>query len=80
MLFSETSTVTYIFFSFIISITTVSSITEKKNKQKSMATFLANEINSTGEDTTGRKAHVQIMFPLRIKNSGYLKTFFLRRR
>ena len=32
-----------------------------------MATFLANEINSTGGDITGQKAHVQIMFPLEDK-------------
>jgi len=30
-----------------------------------MATFLANEINSTEGDITGPTAHVQIMFPLR---------------
>ena len=29
-----------------------------------MATFLANEINSTGGDITGRTANVRIMFPL----------------
>ena len=46
---------------------TVSSITEKKIYQKSMTTFLANEINSTGGDITSRKAHVQILFPLKDK-------------
>ena len=30
-----------------------------------MATFLANKINSTGADITGRAAHVQIMFPVK---------------
>ena len=42
---------------------TTSSITEKKNSQKSMATFLANEIN-----VTGPTEQVQIMFPLKDKN------------
>ena len=46
-----------------------------------MATFLANEINTTEGDITGPTAHVQIMFPLKDKkNAGYLKTFFLGRR
>jgi len=46
-----------------------------------MATFLANEINITEGDITVSTAHVQIMFPLKNKkNTGYLKTFFLRRR
>ena len=31
-----------------------------------MATFAANEINSTERDITGPTAHVQIMFPLDI--------------
>ena len=31
-----------------------------------MATFLANKINSIGGDITGRTAHVQIMFPLKL--------------
>ena len=30
-----------------------------------MATFLANQINSTWGDITGQTVHVQIMFPLR---------------
>ena len=34
-----------------------------------MATFLANEVNSTGGDITGRTAHVQIMFSLRWPNT-----------
>ena len=42
----------------------ISSITEKKNWQKSMATFLANEINATDRDVTGPTEQVQIMFPL----------------
>ena len=32
-----------------------------------MATFLANEINSTEGDIIGQIAHVQIMFPLKEK-------------
>jgi len=32
-----------------------------------MATFLANEINTTEGDITGPTAHVQIMFPLKDK-------------
>ena len=47
---------------------TMSSITEKKNWQKSMATFLANEINATDRDVTGPTEQVQIMFPLKDKN------------
>ena len=43
---------------------TVSSIIEKK---KSMATFLANKINSTEGDITGRSVHVEIMFLLKGK-------------
>ena len=38
-----------------------------------MATFLANEINTTERDITGPTPHVQI----KKKNAGYLKTFFL---
>ena len=46
-----------------------------------MATFLANERNSTGGDITGRKAHVQILFPLQDKkNAGYLRAFLWGRR
>ena len=46
-----------------------------------MATFLANEINTTEGDITGPTAQVQITFPLEDKNNaGYLKTFFLGRR
>ena len=42
-----------------------------------MATFLPNEINSTGGDITARTAHIQIMFPLKDKKmQGILKTFF----
>ena len=40
----------------------------EKNWQKSMATFLANEINATDRDVTGPTEQVQIMFPLRDKN------------
>ena len=41
---------------------TISSITEKKNWQKSMATFLVNEGNATNTE------QVQIMLPLKDKN------------
>ena len=40
-------------FYFINSMRTISSITEKKNWQKSMATFLANEINATDRGRNG---------------------------
>ena len=40
----------------------------EKNWQKSMATFLANEINATDRDVTGPTEQVQIMFPLKYKN------------
>ena len=33
-----------------------------------MATFLANEINTTDRDETGPTEQVQIMFPLKEKN------------
>ena len=36
--------------------------------QKSMATFLANEINATDRDVTDPTEQVQIMFPLKDKN------------
>ena len=36
--------------------------------QKSIATFLANEINATDRDVTGPAEQVQIMFPLKDKN------------
>ena len=39
-----------------------------KNWEKSMATFLANEINATDRDVTGPTEQVQIMFPLKNKN------------
>ena len=38
---------------------------KEKNWQKSMATFLANEINTTDRDVAGPTEQVQIMFPLR---------------
>ena len=38
------------------------------NWQKSMATFLANEINVTERDVTVPTEQVQIMFPLKDKN------------
>ena len=40
----------------------------EKNRQKSMATFLANEINATDRDVTGPTEKVQIMFSLKDKN------------
>ena len=40
----------------------------EKKWQKSMATFLANEINATDRDVTGPTERVQIMFPLKDKN------------
>ena len=40
----------------------------KKIWQKSMATFLANEINATDRDVTGPPEQVQVMFPLKDKN------------
>ena len=40
----------------------------EKNWQKSMATFLANEINATDRDVTVPTEQVQIMFPLKDKN------------
>ena len=40
----------------------------EKNWQKSMATFLANEINATDRDVTVQIEQVQIMFPLKDKN------------
>ena len=40
----------------------------EKDWQKSMATFLANEINATDRDVTGPTDQVQIMFPLKDKN------------
>ena len=46
----------------------MSSITEKKKWKKSMATFLANEINATDRDVTGPTEQVQIMFPLKDKH------------
>ena len=40
----------------------------EKNWQKSMATFLANEINATDRDVTVPTEQVQIMFPLKDKD------------
>ena len=54
-------------FYFINSMRTISSITEEKNWQKSMATFLANEVNATEGDITGPQSEVQIMFSLKEK-------------
>ena len=42
--------------------------TREKNWQKSMAIFLANEINATDRDETGPTEQVQIMLPLKDKN------------
>ena len=55
-------------FYFIISMRTISSITEKKNWQKFLATFLENEINATDRDVTGPTEQVQIRFPVKDKN------------
>ena len=44
----------------------ISLITEKK-WQKSMATFLANEVNVTNRDVTGPTDQIQIMFPVKDK-------------
>jgi len=41
-----------------------------------MATFLANEINTTEGDITGLTAHVQIMFPLKDKNCRVFEDIF----
>ena len=40
----------------------------EKNWQKSMATFLANEINAIDRDVTDPTGQVQIMFPLKDNN------------
>ena len=40
----------------------------EKHWQKSMTTFLANEINATDRDVTGSTEQVRIMFPLKDKN------------
>ena len=40
----------------------------EKNWKKSMATFLANEINATNRDVTALTEQVQIMFSLKDKN------------
>ena len=37
-----------------------------------MATFLANEINATDRDVTGRTEQVQIMFPLKDKKYEFI--------
>ena len=55
-------------FYFINSMRTISSITEIENWQKSMATFLANEINATDRNVMDLTEQVQIMFPLKDKN------------
>jgi len=43
-----------------------------------MATFLANEINTTEGDITGPTAHVQIMFPIKDKKMQGIWTHFFR--
>ena len=40
----------------------------EKNWQKSMATFLANEVNAADRDVTGPTEQVQIMFSVKDKN------------
>ena len=64
--FSSTSTVTPTFLFYTFNENNILSNWEK-NWQKSMATFLANEINATEGDKTGPTEQVQIMFPLRDK-------------
>ena len=41
-----------------------------------MATFLANEINTTEEDITGPTAHVQIMFSFKDKKCRVFEDIF----
>jgi len=41
-----------------------------------MATFLANEINTTEGDIMGATVHVQIMFPLKEKKCRVFKDIF----
>ena len=53
---------------FINSMRTTSTITGKTFGKKSMATFLANEINATDRDVTGPAEQVRLMFPLKHKN------------
>ena len=68
-------------FYFINSMRTISSITEEKNWQKSMATFLANEVNATEGDITGpTEQSPNYVFFKGENNTRYLKTFFLGRR
>ena len=55
-------------FYFINLMRTISSISEKKIWQKSMATFLVNEINATDRDVTDPIEQVQTMFLLKDKN------------
>ena len=40
----------------------------EKHWQKSMVTFLTNEINATDRDVTGPTEQVRVMFPLKDKN------------
>jgi len=47
-----------------------------KTLQKSMATFLANEINTTDRNITGKITHVQIMFPLKHKKCRVFENIF----
>ena len=64
-------------FYFVISMRTISSITEKKIiRNLYMATFLANEINTTEGDIMGSTAHVQIIFPLKDKKSRVFEDIF----
>jgi len=44
-----------------------------------MATFLANEINTTEEDITGPTAHIQIMFPLKGKKCRAFEDIFSKK-
>ena len=47
---------------------TISSMTAKKNWQKSMATFLEYERNAANRDAMAPTEQVQIMFPLKDRN------------
>ena len=64
---SSTSTVTPTFLFYKFNENNILNNWEK-NCQKSMATFLANEINATDREVTVPTEQVQIMFPLIILN------------
>ena len=66
-----------LYFYFIISMRTVSSITEKKISRNLWLLFWANEINSAEGGIMGPTAHVQIMFPLKDKKNQGISRHFL---